>query len=550
MASFDRHAQGAITGTHASTSSHAVPGKRTLTEALPAAPVVQRKAAGSADAPPGAVHEAAARGTAGTGGPLPHREAIQSSFGSAFDVSTIRGHVGGASAEACRDIGASAYATGKDVAFRQTPDLHTAAHEAAHVAQQARGVQLYGGVGAAGDHYERHADAVADRVVAGQSAADLLGGEPSSGTGHATAVQRKDEAAPDPELDPLLSGALLTKGQGTDLGYTFVFANDQLDNAFKKLSAHWGIPLFPPTDGEAAPATPGGKAAPGGKAKSGGDSEGKGVAKLPAWFNAMQNKLIGSPTWQRVEKATQALLDAFLRANYPNAPASVNVFFDNVGKSETNKASDEMVPGSTSSGVWCAQASSVPLLKALNEAGYRFKARTATSDMPWAKVKKGEMISVGNQGALYSAWSADNPGKGDPTAPPRTIGGKAASTAVLEPGDVFSLVSQATPSSGHVGTVVEFKDPVITMVSGNAGGAAAGQGAVRIEDVVREPMPDTAYWDTSGASKELGKTNPAKTGVCWVVSIQKTSQLDPKALAALKDDALAKLGLERTTVSA
>jgi len=540
MASFDHRVQGVGPGLHPSTSSHAGPGKRTLTEALPA---VQRKAAGSADASPAAVHEAAARGTAGTGGPLPHREAIQSSFGAAFDVSTIRGHVGGASAEACSDIGASAYATGHDVAFRQAPDLHTAAHEAAHVAQQARGVQLYGGVGAAGDSYERHADAVADRVVAGQSAADLLGSGPSSGAGTATAVQRKDEAAPDPELDPLLSGALLGKGQGIDLGYTFVFSNDQLDNAFKKLSAHWGIPLFPPTDGE-APATPGGKA------KSGGDSEGKGVAKLPAWFNAMQNKLIGSPKWERTEKATQALLDAFLRANYPNAPASVNVFFDNVGKSETNKASDEMVPGSTSSGVWCAQASSVPLLKALNEAGYRFKARAATSDMPWAKIKKGEMISVGNQGALYSAWSADNPGKGDPTAPPRTIGGKEASTAKLEPGDVFSLVSQATPSSGHVGTVVEFKDPVITMVSGNAGGAAAGQGAVRIEDVTREAMPDNAYWDTSGTKKELGKTNPINKGVCWVVSIQKTSQLDPKALAALKDDALAKLGLERTTVSA
>jgi Domain of unknown function (DUF4157) len=545
MASFEQRARTGTPGTQSSPSSQAVPGKRTLTEAIPApTPVVQRKAAGSADGSNADVHAAAARGTSGAGGALPHRDAIQASFGSAFDVSTIRGHVGGASAEACSDIGAAAFATGKDVAFRQAPDLHTAAHEAAHVAQQAQGVHLYGGVGEAGDRYERHADAVADRVVAGQSAADLLGGGPASGAGHATAVQRKDEAAPDPDLDPLLSGALQNKGQGTDLGYTFVFANGQLDQAFKKLCTHWSIPLFPDIDGGAAPA------APGTKPKSGGDSEGKGVAKLPAWFNAMQNKVIGSTTWSRVEKATQALLDAFLRANFPSAPASVNVFFDNVGKSETNKASDEMVPGSTNSGVWCAQASSVPLLKALNDAGYRFKARTAPSDMPWAKMKKGDLIPVQNQGALYSAWSADNPGKGDPTAPPRTIGGAAASTAVLEPGDVFSLVSQATPSSGHVGTVVEFKDPVITMVSGNAGGAAPGQGAIRIEDVVREPMPSGAYWDTSGTKKELGKTNPAKAGVCWVVSIQKTSQLDPQALAALKDDALAKLGLERTTVSA
>ena len=62
-------------------------------------------------------------------------------------------------------------------------------------------------------------------------------------------------------------------------------------------------------------------------------------------------------------------------------------------------------------------------------------------------------------------------------------------------------------------------------------------------------MPAGGYWDTSGTQKELGKTNPVKPGVCWVVSIQKTSQLDPKALAGLKDDALAKLGLERMAVT-
>jgi hypothetical protein len=406
-------------------------------------------------------------------------------------------------------------------------------------------VHLYGGVGEAGDAYERHADAVADRVVAGRSAADLFGG-PAAGTG-AGAVQRKDEAAPDPILDPLLTGALVNSGKGIDLGYTYVFTNNQLDEAFKKLCAHWSVPLFPKLDGEAGEAASDDKAPKAGKPKAGGDSEGKGVAKLPAWFNAMQNKLIGSAKWGREEKATQVLLDAFLRANYPDAPASVNVFFDNVGKSETNKASDQMVPGSTSSGVWCAAASSVPLIRALNDAGYRFKPRTAPMDMPWANIKKGQMIN--DQGSLFSAWSSENPGK-DPGAPPHSIGLPAASTALLEPGDVFSLVSQATPSSGHVGTVVEFKDPVITLVSGNAGGAAAGQGAIRIEDVVREPMPSGAYWDTTGKNKELGKTNPDKPGVCWVVSITKASQLDPKRLDQLKDDALAKLGLERTTVTA
>ena len=71
-------------------------------------------------------------------------------------------------------MGASAFATGSTVGFAQSPDLHTAAHEAAHVVQQRGGVQLKDGVGRAGDTYERHADAVADRVVRGDSAEALL----------------------------------------------------------------------------------------------------------------------------------------------------------------------------------------------------------------------------------------------------------------------------------------------------------------------------------------------------------------------------------------
>ncbi len=124
------------------------------------------------------VHRAAAEGVSGSGGALPHLGSIQQSFGPDHDVGHIQAHVGGAAAEASAAIGASAYATGDQVAFQSAPDLHTAAHEAAHVVQQAQGVSLSGGVGEAGDAYERHADAVADRVVAGESAADLLSGGP------------------------------------------------------------------------------------------------------------------------------------------------------------------------------------------------------------------------------------------------------------------------------------------------------------------------------------------------------------------------------------
>jgi hypothetical protein len=153
---------------------------------------VQREAefAGLTGPDPVVVHAHAARGLTGAPTALPHGDAIQRSFGPDHDVSSIRAHVGGPAAEASAAIGATAYATGDSVAFASAPDLHTAAHEAAHIVQQRAGVQLYGGVGQAGDPYEQHADAVADRVVRGESAADLLASGPSGGPATG-AVQRK-----------------------------------------------------------------------------------------------------------------------------------------------------------------------------------------------------------------------------------------------------------------------------------------------------------------------------------------------------------------------
>ncbi len=196
-------------------SSSSAAGKRSLTDRL------QRKA-GAAPAAPGPVlpfgpvdqpedgeapepvslldsllgkpdvHAAAAHGVAGPGGSLPFLDQIQASFGAAHDVAHVRAHVGGAAAEGSAAMGAQAYATGDHVAFAGAPDLHTAAHEAAHVIQQRRGVSLDGGVGVSGDAYERHADAVADKVVKGESAAALLG-ESVGGAGVATkSVQRFD----------------------------------------------------------------------------------------------------------------------------------------------------------------------------------------------------------------------------------------------------------------------------------------------------------------------------------------------------------------------
>ncbi len=152
-----------------------------------AAPAVQLRAAGSGphravqadggalagEAP--SVAATAERGVAGASAELPHADAIQQAFGK-HDVSGVRAQVGGEAADASKQLGAQAYATGDRVAFAQAPDLHTAAHEAAHVVQQAAGVHLKDGLGQVGDSYEQHADAVADAVVAGKSAEGLLDG--------------------------------------------------------------------------------------------------------------------------------------------------------------------------------------------------------------------------------------------------------------------------------------------------------------------------------------------------------------------------------------
>ena len=127
------------------------------------------------------IKQTAASGFSGSSGPLPHLDKIQESFGS-HDVSGVKAHVGGPAADANTAMGAEAYASGDKVAFKDSPSLHTAAHEATHVIQQGAGVSLKDGVGQHGDKYERHADKVADKVVRGESAQGLLDATHGSGS--------------------------------------------------------------------------------------------------------------------------------------------------------------------------------------------------------------------------------------------------------------------------------------------------------------------------------------------------------------------------------
>ncbi|HET7500803.1 MAG TPA: DUF4157 domain-containing protein, partial [Kofleriaceae bacterium] len=207
------------------------PGKQTLTEQLPAH---------EADAP--GVHEIADRGMSGAPGSLPHVDVIQRAFGSTHDVSGVRSFVGGPAASASAQMGASAYAKGNQVAFAASPDLHTAAHEAAHVIQQRGGVQLAGGVGTEGDAYERHADAVADRVVRGESAAALLDAAPHGDASSAvqravlpTPTARRDRTALVGDGTPGKPGITLGEFQGYISQQADWFTEPTLDPAARGL---------------------------------------------------------------------------------------------------------------------------------------------------------------------------------------------------------------------------------------------------------------------------------------------------------------------------
>jgi peptidoglycan hydrolase-like protein with peptidoglycan-binding domain len=142
-----------------------VPGKRTLIEQL------RFK---SATATPGGGDETvAAQGTAGTPSAFPYQAEIERSFGMPLDA---KAHADAGAQTAASSLGAQGFAYDGHVAFASpSPSLFVAAHEAAHTMQDTSAVHRFAG-DAGNDAHEAHADAVATRVVRGESAADLLAG--------------------------------------------------------------------------------------------------------------------------------------------------------------------------------------------------------------------------------------------------------------------------------------------------------------------------------------------------------------------------------------
>ncbi|MEO8705805.1 MAG: DUF4157 domain-containing protein [Kofleriaceae bacterium] len=132
---------------------------------------------------------------------LPFLDRIQSAFGR-HDVGSISAYLGPLASEAAQAHGARAFASGTAIVFDGEPDLHTVAHEAAHIIQQRAGLAH-----ADPELYERNADAIADAVVAGQPVELLLDRDvEADGSGSETtgAIQRKkpgDGKAPKPPVE-------------------------------------------------------------------------------------------------------------------------------------------------------------------------------------------------------------------------------------------------------------------------------------------------------------------------------------------------------------
>ena len=122
---------------------------------------------------------------------LPHRQAIERSFGPGHDFSGIKAQIGGSAGRWNATLGATASTRGDRMAFSGEPTLDEAAHEAAHVVQQRQGAFPPGGLSRARDGWELQADAVAERVTRGESATDLLGRGTSAGTPSSVPIQTR-----------------------------------------------------------------------------------------------------------------------------------------------------------------------------------------------------------------------------------------------------------------------------------------------------------------------------------------------------------------------
>ena len=130
--------------------------------------LVQRKGGGGAGAG-GDLNAVVSSASKDGAGALPHKAKMEQAFGTNFD--DVKAHTGGASAKANDALGAKAFTSGADVAFKDaSPSPELVAHELTHVVQQrggAAGLQHKLTLGGTGDSFEQEADQVASTVAVG-----------------------------------------------------------------------------------------------------------------------------------------------------------------------------------------------------------------------------------------------------------------------------------------------------------------------------------------------------------------------------------------------
>ncbi|HEY0988185.1 MAG TPA: peptidoglycan-binding domain-containing protein [Kofleriaceae bacterium] len=265
----------------------------------------------------------------------------------------------------------------------------------------------------------------------------------------------------------LLSGAFADLGQYRATGDGF--RNTDLDELLGLYGTFWGVDVRAPAAPDQNQPTTGT-----------GDSAGKGVAAHPAWVKALQNKIVGRSKWDDDDRATQKIIEAFMRSFARTAgdiPPGAEQLFHQIGASETNGQANSL-GGFKGASNWCAQASNFALLLGMYNRGIRFKTDSHSSSYG---------VEITKQVAQYTAWTK---------RPGHVISGSSAFTAALAAGDIISVVNGGPtgPLSGHVATVVQAQGDKIVYVSGNAAGTVAFEGAVRVEEVTREQPPDGYNW--------------------------------------------------------
>jgi hypothetical protein len=185
---------------------------------------------------------------------------------------------------------------------------------------------------------------------------------------------------------------------------------------------------------------------------------------LPDWFRALQFKLSMVKTWAKEEEDAQKVLDDYMtfymEAWHGDTPPSVKYLFAYAGRSSINQASAAKggfgSVGKFGGGIndqgkpnpnWCTQTSSSAIVNALRDMGYA----------PTVKIE-----AFLNNIGFQKVGGA-----------PNMVGGSAAFSAPLYPGDQVMYLFDGCQYGGHTVTVVDDLGASFLHISGNTGDAIA-----------------------------------------------------------------------------